>query len=56
MSNENRKILLVGATRMAILDACLEKGLSVRALIRSGKADVEKELEERGVEIAHGVS
>lgn len=58
MTDSNkRKVLLVGATGMLgsnILDALLERGLSVRALLRPGKAEVEERLRSRGVEVTRG--
>jgi nucleoside-diphosphate-sugar epimerase len=50
-------VLLVGASGMlgtSILNASLESGHKVRALLRAGKADLEESLRQKGVEIAHG--
>ena len=56
-SNDQVHVLLIGASGMlggAILDASLEAGHKIRALLRPGKADLEASLKKKGVEVVHG--
>jgi nucleoside-diphosphate-sugar epimerase len=55
MSSVN--VLLVGASGMlggSILDASLEAGHKMRALLRPGKPDLEESLKQKGVEVVYG--